>query len=58
VLPSGTGAAGKYPEAVIAFSAEFYSVSSTAPAYLKSGGKFDASKLKSPIFTRNLAVRR
>jgi prepilin-type N-terminal cleavage/methylation domain-containing protein len=58
VLPSGTGAAGKYPEAVIAFSAEFYSVPSAAPAYLKSGGKFDASKLKTPIFTRNLAVRR
>jgi len=58
VLPSGTGAAGKYPEAVIAFSAEFYSVASTAPAYLKSGGKFDSSKLKTPIFTRNLAVRR
>lgn len=56
--PTGTGAAGKYPEAVIAFSAEFYSVSSTAPAYLKTGGKFDPSKLKSPIFTRNLAVRR
>lgn len=58
VLPTGSGAAGKYPEAVIAFSAEFYGVSSTAPAFLKAGGKFDPTKLKTPIFTRNLAVRR
>ncbi len=58
VPPAGAGAAGKYPEAVIAFSAEFFGVSSTAPAYLKTGGKLDVSKLKTPIFTRNLAVRR
>jgi prepilin-type N-terminal cleavage/methylation domain-containing protein len=55
---SGPGAAGKYPEAVIAFSAGFYSVPSTAPAYLKAGGAFNSDKLKNPIFTRNLAVRR
>ncbi len=58
VPPAGAGAAGKYPEAVIAFSAEFFGVSSTAPAFLRTGGKFDPTKLKSPIFTRNLAVRR
>lgn len=58
VLPTGSSAAGRYPEAVIAFSAEFYSVASTAPAFLKTGGKFDSSKLRTPIFTRNLAVRR
>jgi prepilin-type N-terminal cleavage/methylation domain-containing protein len=58
VAPAGAGAAGKYPEAVIAFSAEFFGVSSTAPAFLRTGGKFDPTKLKSPIFTRNLAVRR
>jgi len=57
-LLTGTGASGKYPEAVIAFSAEFYSVPSTSSAYLKVGGAFDSSKLKSPIFTRNLGVRR
>jgi type II secretory pathway pseudopilin PulG len=49
---------GKYPEAVIAFAAEFYTVSSSSYAYLKTGGKFDPSKLKNPVFTRNLAVRR
>jgi hypothetical protein len=49
---------GKYPEAVIAFAAEFYSLPSSSYAYLKTGGKFDPSKLKNPVFTRNLAVRR
>lgn len=58
VPPAGTGAAGRYPEAVIAFSAEFFGVSSTSPAFLRTGGNFDPTKLKSPIFTRNLAVRR
>ena len=57
-LLTGTGASGKYPEAVIAFSAEFYGVPSNSSAYLKVGGAFDSSKLKSPIFTRNLGVRR
>lgn len=58
VPPAGTGPAGRYPEAVIAFSAEFFGVSSSSPAFLKTGGKFDPTKLRSPIFTRNLAVRR
>jgi prepilin-type N-terminal cleavage/methylation domain-containing protein len=49
---------GKYPEAVIAFSAEFYNLQSSSPSFLKTGGKFDSSKLKTPVFTRNLAVRR
>lgn len=49
---------GTYPEAVIAFSADFYAVPSSSYAYLKKGGPFDASKLKKPIFTRNLAVLR
>lgn len=48
---------GKYPEAVIAFSAEFYAVPNSSYAYLTSD-KFDPAKLKKPIFTRNLAVRR
>lgn len=49
---------GAYPEAVIAFSAEFFALPSSSYGYLKSGGKFDPTKLKNPIFTRNLAVRR
>jgi prepilin-type N-terminal cleavage/methylation domain-containing protein len=57
-----TGAAAAsaeaYPGATIAFAAEFFDVPSTAPGYLKSGGAFDLSKLKSPLFTRNLAVNR
>jgi len=56
--PAGTTASGKYPEAVIAFSAEFYGLSSSTYSYLKTGGRFNSSKLKSPIFSRNLAVRR
>lgn len=47
-----------YPEAVIAFSAEFFSVPAKAPGYFSS--QFDSffTKAKNPIFTRNLAVRR
>lgn len=47
-----------YPEAVIAFSAEFYSVPGKRPNYFT--GAFDAKfpDLKNPVFTRNLAVRR
>jgi prepilin-type N-terminal cleavage/methylation domain-containing protein len=55
---TGTTASGKYPEAVIAFSAEFYELPSSSYSYLKTGGKFDPTKLKNPVFTRNLAVRR
>lgn len=54
----GSSVSGNYPEAVIAFSADFYGVQSSSYDYLKSGGKFDPSKLKSPMFSRNLAVRR
>lgn len=49
---------GEYPEAVIAFAADFYAVPSSSYAYLKKGGPFDAAKLKKPIFSRNLAVLR
>jgi prepilin-type N-terminal cleavage/methylation domain-containing protein len=54
-----TDAAG-YKDAVIAFSAEFYSVPSKAIAYLQ-GASFKTrfnDKTKKPVFTRNLAVRR
>jgi prepilin-type N-terminal cleavage/methylation domain-containing protein len=57
-LPTGTTASGKYPEAVIAFSAGFYMLPSTSFNYLKAGGGFNPTKLKNPVFTRNLAVRR
>jgi prepilin-type N-terminal cleavage/methylation domain-containing protein len=55
---TGTTAAGRYQEAVIAFSAEFYSLPSSTFAYLSAGGPFSSAKLKNPIFSRNLAVRR
>lgn len=47
-----------YPEAVIAFAAEFFIVPNSAPEYVKPGGKFNPENLTKPIFTRNLAVRR
>ncbi len=54
------GAAIDYKDAVIAFSAEFYSLPTKSPAYFQpSGGftkRFDTATR--PVFTRNLAVRR
>lgn len=47
-----------YPDAVIAFSAEFYAIQSTAPTYLTSANGFAASTLTKPVFTRSLTVRR
>lgn len=47
-----------YPEAVIAFAAEFFIVPNSSPDYVKPGGKFNPENLTKPIFTRNLAVRR
>jgi prepilin-type N-terminal cleavage/methylation domain-containing protein len=47
-----------YTASVIAFSAEFFNVPSNAPAFLKTGGAFDPTKLKNPLFSRNLAVNR
>ena len=44
-----------YPEAVIAFKAEFHVLKSTAPSFIKD---LKANGLKSPVFSRNLAVRR
>ena len=59
---TGTAAANSdvYPEAVIAFAAEFFSVPSKAAAYFGTGGKFGTffTKANNPVFTRNLAVRR
>ena len=60
--PKGTAASTSgtdYPEAVIAFSADFYQMAGKNEAYFNSAAftsKF--STLKNPVFTRNLAVRR
>jgi prepilin-type N-terminal cleavage/methylation domain-containing protein len=52
--------ADAYPEAVIAFSADFYALPSRNASYFGSSGGFTKSftTLKKPVFTRNLAVRR
>lgn len=51
--------ADDYKEAVIAFSAEFYSMPANNQAYF-TGDSFKSKfkTVKNPIFTRNLAVRR
>lgn len=58
VTDAAAASADEYPAAVIAFAADFYTVRNKAPAYFTSG--FDASftKVKTPLFSRNLAVRR
>lgn len=47
-----------YPEAVIAFSAEFYSLPGKRAGYFDKAFGDNFSKFKNPVFTRNLAVRR
>lgn len=56
--PAGAADSSGYPEAVIAFAAEFFIVPNSAVDYVKPGGKFNPAVLTKPIFTRNLAVRR
>lgn len=61
-ITSPTGGAGgstsdTYPEAVIAFAAEFHLLPNSAYSYI-NGSKFKVSELSQPVFTRNLAVRR
>lgn len=56
---SGGGTVKNYPEAVIAFAAEFYSMPAKSIDYLKStpfSKMFESDS--NPIFRRNLAVRR
>lgn len=56
---SATASADAYPEAVIAFSAEFHGVPGNSEAFFTGTGfkpRFD--QLNKPVFTRNLAVRR
>jgi prepilin-type N-terminal cleavage/methylation domain-containing protein len=54
----------RYPEAVIAFSADFYVLKSNAPTYVEKikledkNGDGRPDVLGRPLFTRNLAVRR
>jgi len=64
--PKGTGgnaaSADDYPEAVIAFTADFFALPSKKASYFGSSGGFSKTfatlKNKKPVFTRNLAVRR
>ncbi|MCW1885893.1 prepilin-type N-terminal cleavage/methylation domain-containing protein [Luteolibacter flavescens] len=56
---AGTGSgSSSYPEAVIAFAAEFFIVPNSSVEFVGPNGKFDASTMTKPVFTRNLAVRR
>lgn len=60
--PKGTSPATdaeSYPEAVIAFSADFYQMPARTQAYF-TGSAFTSKfgDLKNPVFSRNLAVRR
>lgn len=45
-----------YPEAVIAFAADFHALSSTTVEYVRD--LLDLSDMDRPVFSRNLAVRR
>lgn len=62
VNPSASGGASTgtgvdaYPEAYIAFAAEFHLVPNASYSYVQS--KLNLDTLDKPIFTRNLAVRR
>ena len=46
----------EYPEAVVAFEAEYYTLPTTSYSYLNNA--FDPAKFTRPIFSRNLSVRR
>lgn len=59
-VTSADDATNPYPEAVLAFTAEFYSMPLKTSAYFASPA-FTTKlfpNLKNPVFTRNLAVRR
>lgn len=56
--PGGGLTVVTYPEAVIAFTAEFYALPSKSRAYLDNRLPQTFDSLKNPVFTRNLAVRR
>ena len=49
----------RYPDAVIAFAAEFYSMPTTSVSYYRGDAfKKRFEKVDNPVFVRNLAVRR
>lgn len=50
--------AATYPEAVIPFAADFYTLPAKAKAYLDNNFATFFANPKTPVFTRNLAVRR
>lgn len=60
--PSGAGGGSTpetYPSAVIAFSAEFFSMPAKTPEFFRSPSfKKRFEDFKNPIFVRNLAIRR
>lgn len=61
--PKGTVAAknaDEYPEAVIAFTADFYNLPARSAGFFDSATGFGKSftNAKNPVFSRNLAVRR
>lgn len=57
--PGAAVAVIDYPEAVIAFTADFYSLPAKSKAYFEDNAFGKAyTAAKKPIFTRNLAVRR
>jgi prepilin-type N-terminal cleavage/methylation domain-containing protein len=47
-----------YPEAVIAFAADFYTLPAKSKAYFDSRFSNTFTNIKNPVFSRNLAVRR
>lgn len=53
-----TNTADTYPEAVIAFSAEFHMLPTKDPGYFNNAFNTKFANFKNPVFTRNLAVRR
>ena len=56
---AAVASAEAYPEAVIAFSAEFHGMPGNNAAFFGgSAFKTRFDKLNKPVFTRNLAVRR
>jgi len=58
--PNGAVAAtpDEYPEAVIAFAAEFHALPAKSESYMGQPFTKFFANAKSPVFTRNLAVRR
>ncbi len=55
---STAGTVDLYPEAVIAFAADFYSLPAKTKQYFDTRFVKNFPTLKNPVFTRNLAVRR